>query len=211
MKVKNLTFQHHAKAPYFFKDLSLDLESGLLHALHGKNGVGKSVLLNILSRKIDSDAIITGEIVADSVELISQQFDQTLAPQFTFLENLQFGSLKRFPHPFRRLKKPSLDKLLEPFHIDINLPVCKLSGGQRQILALLLKLQQRPSLLLLDEPTATLDEQNALMVFEFLKTLKEITLLVVCHDRDLIQHYTTGQHLHLDIDAEGTRRLKPFF
>ncbi|MGE5195990.1 MAG: ATP-binding cassette domain-containing protein, partial [Anaerolineae bacterium] len=57
MRVKNLYFQHFKQAPYFFKNLSLHLEPGLIHALHGKNGVGKSVLLNILSKKTEKEAV----------------------------------------------------------------------------------------------------------------------------------------------------------
>lgn len=209
MKVKNLTFRHHPQAPHFFKNLSFELAAGQMHALHGKNGVGKSVLFTILSGKIPPEARMSGEVIAKHVELIHQQFDQTLVPDFSFLENLQMGSLPRLPSPFLRLKIPIIDKILKPFQIDTKIPVSKLSGGQRQVLALLLKLQRKPTVLLLDEPTATLDEENARMVFEFLKTLKGITFLVVCHDHALIQRYADGQHLYLETDQQGIRCLKP--
>jgi ABC-2 type transport system ATP-binding protein len=214
MKVKNLSFRYHKRAPYFFKELSFNLEEGLIHALHGKNGVGKSVLLHILSKRIEGEAVISGEIVAEKSALMNQQFDQALACQFTFLENMQFGCLGRFPSPFSCLKAPSYVmqdhflKLLEKFYIDVTIPVCKLSGGQRQILALLMKLQRETKILFLDEPTAALDEQNATMVFEFLKALKGVTILVVCHDQGLICRYTTGRHLRMEMDSEGLRQLK---
>lgn len=214
MKVKNLSFRHHKQAPYFFKDVSFDLEDGLIHALHGKNGVGKSVLLHILSQQIKGEAIISGEIIAQNVVLMNQQFDQALVGQFTFLENMQFGGLARYPSPFSRLQAPSevmqdhFLKLLEKFHIDVSLPVCQLSGGQRQILALLMKLCRETKVLLLDEPTAALDEQNATMVFEFLQALKGVVILVVCHDQDLVNRYTTGKHLRMEVDTQGLRQLK---
>jgi len=213
MRVKNLCFQHHPEAPYFFKDLSFELEEGRIHALHGKNGMGKSVLLHILSRHIEPGALLTGEISEETAVLLSQQFDQTLVGPFTFLENLEFGSLAKFPSPFARLKILSIPEhfleLLDRFHIDVNLPVHKLSGGQRQILALLMKLQRNPRLLLLDEPTATLDEQNAVMVFEFLlKELNGVTMLIVCHDRELIHRYATGKHFRLEMAPSGTRQLQ---
>lgn len=212
MKVKNLNFQHHKHAPYFFKNLSFKLEEGLIHALHGKNGVGKSVLLHILNKNVEKDAVINGEIIANNVLLMNQQFDQSLADQFTFMENLQFGSLNRFPSPLFRLKTPSLPAntlhLLEKFNIDVTIPAHKLSGGQRQILALLMQLQKETKILLLDEPTAALDEQNAIMVFEFLKSLKGITILAVCHDQALIRRYTTGKHLYMELDSQGLRNLQ---
>lgn len=197
MKVANLSFKHQKEGLYFFKELSFELEEGQIHALHGKNGVGKSVLLHLLSEQ------------SDEIALLTQQYDQILVGQFSFLENLQFASLKRFPSPFARLKSSiQMPDLLEKFHIDLNLPVNKLSGGQRQILALLMKLQKETKALLLDEPTAALDEQNATMVFEFLQSLEGVTMLIVCHDRELIERYTTGRHLYLEVGTNGQRIIK---
>lgn len=202
MRIQNLCFRHHAGAPEFFKNLSFELEEGRIHALHGKNGVGKSVLLHLLCEQIEGG----------TAELLSQQFDQTLVGQFSFLENLQFSLLSKFPKPLKRLKTPVIPEqfaqLLRRFHIDVTIPVSQLSGGQRQILALLMKLQRAPSILLLDEPTATLDEQNAEMVFEFLHSLQGVTMLVVCHDQELIRRYTTGRQLCLEIGSDGVRNLK---
>lgn len=212
MQVHQLSFRHHKNAPYFFKDLSFDLAPGKIHALHGKNGMGKSVLLNVLSRKISPPAVIEGEIKGgENAVLVDQRFDQMIADQFSFYENLKFACMHSFPKPFSRLMEPHFyPDFLEKFHIDPSKPVGKLSGGQRQILALLMVLQQKGSLLLLDEPTATLDEQNALLVFEFLKTLikQNVTLLIVCHDRELVNHYTDGQRFYLDMDVSGLRTLK---
>jgi ABC-type multidrug transport system ATPase subunit len=211
MQVRQLKFQHHKNAPLFFKDITFNLEQGKIHALHGKNGTGKTVLLNILSRKLPQEAILQGEIIGGEKSfLVNQRFDQMIADQFSFEENLKFACMNRFPGLFSGLRQPNAyADFLEKFHIDVSLPAYKLSGGQRQILALLMMLQRPTTLLLLDEPTATLDEQNAIMVFEFLKTLsqRDMTLLVVCHDRELVNRYTTGQHLHLEIDSSGTRHM----
>lgn len=202
MRIDNLCFRHHPGAPYFFKDLSFELEEGCIHALHGKNGVGKSVLLHLLSQQIEGGR----------AALLSQQFDQTLALPFTFLENLAFGLFSKFPSPLAQLKASAIPQqfahLLKRFNIDVTIPVCQLSGGQRQILALLMKLQRGPSLLLLDEPTAALDAQNAAMVFEFLHALRGVTMLIVCHDQELIRRYTTGRELCLEVGSDGVRQLK---
>ena len=84
MQVEALSFKHHKESPYFFKDLSFDLEPGKLHALHGKNGIGKSVLLQILSNKISSDAVVEGRISGVSrALLVNQRFDQMIADVFS--------------------------------------------------------------------------------------------------------------------------------
>lgn len=212
MQVHQLSFKHHRQAPYFFKNLCFDLTPGKMHALHGKNGMGKTVLLHLLNRKIPPQAVMEGNIKGgEKSVLVNQRFDQMIADQFSFQDNLKFACIDRFPRPFAPLKKPYFfPDFIEKFHIDIAKPASKLSGGQRQILALLMALQQKQDILLLDEPTATLDEQNAVIVFEFLKTLtqRNLTLLIVCHDRDLVNEYADGQHLYLEMDADGARQLK---
>lgn len=212
MYVHQLSYRHHKAAPYFFKNLSFELNSGRMHALHGKNGAGKSVLLNLLTQKKAPQAIVEGEIRGtEHAILVNQRFDHMIADQFSFEENLKFACMSSLPHPFLRLKEPHFyPHFFEKFHIDISQPVNKLSGGQRQILSLLMVLQQKRKILLLDEPTATLDEQNAILVFEFLKTLtlQGVTILVVCHDRDLVNTFANGHHLHLEMDSEGLRKLK---
>lgn len=211
MRVHQLSYRHHKNASYFFKNISFELTPGKMHALHGKNGMGKSVLLHLLSGKKSSQAIIEGEIRGvENATLVNQRFDQMIADQFSFDENLKFACMNTFPNPFLRLKKGNFPlDFLEKFHIDPSQPVNKLSGGQRQILALLMVLQQRKTILLLDEPTAALDEQNARLVFEFLQilTFQGIALLVVCHDQELIRSYTNGKHLHLEMDKDGCRKL----
>lgn len=208
MRVNNVSFRHEKQAAYFFRDLSFSLAPGMIHALHGKNGVGKSVLLNILNKSVDANCVMTGEVIAEKTVLMHQQFDQSLVFPFTFMDNMQFSGLTRYPGLFSRLRQPPLfPAIIDRFNIDVNIPVQRLSGGQRQVLALLMKLQRDTKVLLLDEPTAALDEQNAAMVFDFLSELRDVTILVVCHDQDLIRRYATGSHLLLQVDADG-RRLK---
>lgn len=154
MLVNNLSFQHSKNSPYFFRDLTFKLEQGKMHALHGKNGMGKSVLLNILSKRCSPEAVIKGKIVGgDKIVLVNQRFDQMITDNFTFTENFQFACKSRFPSAVSGLKRSGF---------------------------------------------------YAVMVFEFLKTLlvNNMTLLVVCHDRDLVKKYTTG------LDMDGLRRVR---
>jgi ABC-type multidrug transport system ATPase subunit len=208
MKVQNLYFQHAKGEPPFFEDISFELEPGFLHALYGKNGTGKTVLMHLLAGKKTPSR---GEIIGnEKAAFVNQRFDQMLADGFTFEENLKFAGIERFPSLFSPLKPPlpSLS-LVKQFHIDPKTPVKNLSGGQRQILALLMVLQRKGGILLLDEPTATLDAQNAKEVFEFLEALAKqgMTLLVVCHDQELIDEYTSGRRFHLTRESSGVRRL----
>lgn len=211
MQVEKLSYKHDKASGYFFEELSFALEPGKIHALQGKNGVGKSVLLNLLSGKQPPQAVVTGKLsCVKETAYVNQRFDQMIADQFSFQENLQFACMKAYPTLFSRLKQPKVDReLLDRFSIDPSKPVRLLSGGQRQILALLMVLQKPFTCLLLDEPTATLDEQNAEMVFAFLRELVfgPMTLLIVCHDKELMLRHTTGRMLTLEKDESGVRRL----
>ncbi|MCB1180518.1 MAG: ATP-binding cassette domain-containing protein [Chlamydiia bacterium] len=207
LQVKNLLYKHTRTSPPFFENLNFSLEKGKIHALFGKNGVGKTVLLNVLSNKHPLNSTLIGEIENKGVVLVNQRFDEMIVDQFTFLENLRFAKMGRFPNPIKNFKKDiDLPKAFLPFHISLSTPAYQLSGGQRQILALLMTLQQEVHILLLDEPTAALDVDNAKMVFEFLKRLP-ITQLVVCHDRELVRNYVTGKEFFLTMDVHGVRRL----
>lgn len=213
MLIKQLSFRHHENAPYFFKDISLELKPHKIHALHGKNGMGKTVLLNLLSGNAPPHSIVEGEIIGyEKAMLVNQRFDHMLADQFSFRDNLKFACMHTFPHPFAFLQQQPYFQpdFLKKFHIDESQPVKKLSGGQRQILALLMALQKKRTVLLLDEPTATLDQQNAAIVFEFLETLshQDVTFLIVCHDQKLIDRYTSGSHFHIEINSDGERKVK---
>lgn len=211
MKVQNLYFQHSEGDHPFFENVSFDLDPGHIHALHGKNGTGKTVLMHLLAgNKMPASGKIIGR---EKAAFVHQRFDQMLADQFTFEENLKFAGMERFPSLFSPLKPPlPYFSLVEQFHIDPKTPVKNLSGGQRQILALLMVLQRKVEVLLLDEPTATLDQQNAKMVFEFLKALaiQGMTLFVVCHDQELIEEFTTGGRFCLTRETSGSRRLHRF-
>lgn len=209
MKAHNLSYKHRQWGPYFFKGISFALERGKLHALHGKNRTGKSVLLNLLCGNRLPGSIVEGLIAFDGkICIVNQRFDRMICDRFGFDDNLRFACIGGYPSIFRGLKPfAEYPRLIDRFSIDRTKPVHLLSGGQRQILALFMVLQKPIDYLLLDEPTATLDEENAEMVFEFLKELTHqgVTVLAVCHDKELIERFVTGRSLRLPKMTAGVQ------
>ena len=137
--------------------------------------------------------------------MVQQKFDLMIADQFTFGQNLQIANLPEYPFFAPLPAHKPLPKLVERFGINSNTPAYLLSGGQRQILSILMVLQKHTKILLLDEPTAALDEKNAQMVMLFLQELiitTPITILIICHDKDLVHEYATKHYYELEVDEK---------
>lgn len=216
--LNNIEFRFRSSLPNLFEGLMLDIAPNKIHFVQGRNGAGKSTLFRILRGKIQQQEIGSGTLsidgkqvslsspkalralIGNKINMVDQSFDQMLASNFTFEENLRLANMGCYPS-LNRLPRPhALPDFVARFKIPKDSPVSLLSGGQRQILAILMMLQQDPSLLLLDEPTATLDEQNTHMVMDFLQHLvatTPITILIISHDREVVLKYSAGSYFEL--------------
>lgn len=225
----SFSFSETSATP-FFSGLSVSFEKNKIHFIRGKNGAGKSTLFRILRGIIYGGELCSGTIavgeelynlrhaderdtLSDHIRMVPQRFDDMLADQYTFRENLQLAAMDGLPSPLRGLPAaPPIPPLVDRFGITYTTPVHLLSGGQRQILAILMALQRSASILLLDEPTAALDEKNAAMVMEFLTNLiaseKNLTILIICHDKELVETYATGTFYYtIAVDPHGVRSI----
>lgn len=204
----------------FFKNVSAEFDSGKLHTIAGKNGVGKSTLLHTLhgDRTVESGSIIIDDVaymltnsgsidaLKKMIGFVPQSAGAVLVPELTVAENLQLATLSNVSllSPL-----PAIDTtLIRSFHIDPAQRAERLSGGQKHILAIAMILQQKRSVLLLDEPVAALDDENAALVLSFLEQLVQegMTIIVVTHDP--IKVTVPVQQWELIKQADGTRTLK---
>ncbi|MEH0843381.1 ABC transporter ATP-binding protein [Micromonospora sp. CPCC 205711] len=152
------------------RDCSLRLPAGRIAALVGPNGAGKSTLLHMAVGLLRPDAgtvRIFGQAPYDNPAVLPEvgfvAQDTPLYRDFTAAELVHLGSRLN-----RRWDSALARNRLAQVGIPPNLPVGKLSGGQRAQVALALALAKRPRLLLLDEPVASLDP---LARREFLQSL----------------------------------------
>lgn len=186
------------------KNVRLTAEEGDFITVIGGNGAGKSTLLNTLSGSLATD---TGQIILNGKDLtkkseekraqwISRVFQDPLmgtAPRMTVAENLSLAMHRGE----RRLFKRNLnDKSRHHFHsllkqtglgleARLDEEVGQLSGGQRQVIAMLMATLKRPELLLLDEHTAALDPQAADMVMKLTQkkvSEEKLTTLMITHN-----------------------------
>lgn len=189
-----------------FHKVSLKVNKGDFICIIGSNGAGKSTLLNIISGKLGIDR---GKIILDSSDItkepeslrcqkISRIFqDPALGtvPSMTIRENLSMAlnKGKRFDFSFlvnkknETMFKESLEILDLGLEEKLGTIVSKLSGGQRQSLALIMSTLTAPDLLLLDEHTAALDPKTSEIVMEITNKIvneKNLTALMVTHNID---------------------------
>lgn len=224
--IKNLTFSFPEIAAPLFNRCSLRFTDNRLHFIRGKNGSGKSTLFRIIRGMIYNGEHIEGTVtigkttyllndedhrreLSHTVRLVAQKFDRMIADQFSFTQNLQLATMPHYPHIETFSDDYRIPDLIKRFGINFDVPAGNLSGGQRQILAILMALQKPTSILLLDEPTAALDSKNGGMVMSFIQELlsvnKDLTILIICHDRDLVEQYADKEYYQIKVADDGTR------
>ncbi|MGE6570337.1 ABC transporter ATP-binding protein [Shewanella vesiculosa] len=141
-------------------DLSITLYPGMVVGLLGQNGAGKSTLMRCALGIIDIDQ---GDILTlgETPAALSIQAKERIGyvPQQPFgYEGFTIDKALELHRSFYPTWDMTLEQdWLERFDLDVTQAVQKLSVGQRQSLALIMAMAYRPSLLLLDEPVASLD------------------------------------------------------
>ena len=182
------------------RDLSLSLEAGDSVAIVGPSGCGKSTLLNILGTldEVDSGEFIfdgeslRGATPARLAELRSQKIGfifqlHHLLPQCSVLENVLLPTLalKTTDPAAARKRAEHLIKLVG-LEQRMNWKPAQLSGGERQRVAVVRALINEPRLILADEPTGALDEQNTDTLTDLLLSLQKetgVALVLVTHHK----------------------------
>jgi ribose transport system ATP-binding protein len=179
--------------------VDLDAAGGSVLALLGENGAGKSTLVKILVGDYTADAgefTIDGERLdhlnpimtrAAGVRMIHQEFQD--APALTVAENISLGRLpatKGVVHwrKARRRAERVLDQM--GVHLDPDATVGSLRIGERQIVEIARALSDEARVLILDEPTAALSQQEVDRLFSFLERLRSqgAAIIYITHRLD---------------------------
>jgi ABC-2 type transport system ATP-binding protein len=171
--------------------LDLSIAAGEIFGLLGPNGAGKTTTAGMLTTRVIPtsgrarvgavDVIAHPALAKQLIGIVSQQ--NTLDRQLTVWENLYFhGRLFGIPAPESRSLS---DRLLEQFHLSrwAKASVFALSGGMAQRLMVARAILHRPAVLFLDEPTAGLDPQSRLALWDILGELNKAgqTIMLLTH------------------------------
>ena len=185
-------------------DVSIDLNEGEVLALAGDNGAGKSTLIKVISgvyHPDDGDIIFNNKsIQLDNPKFAREKGIETIYQDLALADNLNVGAniflgrepmTTKFGVPVinRELMLSESKKVLKNLEINIpesslEEPVGKLSGGQRQAVAIGRALYWNAKLLIMDEPTAALGVPEQRNVMDLIKKLKEqkVSIIFISHN-----------------------------
>ena len=179
-----------------FSDLSLNFQSGMVYALIGDSGCGKTTLLNMLAKLETFDK---GEIIYKGKSLTSVKNEEFYRNELGYLfqnfgllesqtirENLELGMIGKKKNK-KQEKERLLLQALQAVRLDylsLNQKIFELSGGEAQRVALAKIILKNPPLILADEPTASLDPKNSKEIMEILLELRNAnrTIIIATHN-----------------------------
>ena len=199
-----------------FSDLSLNFQSGMVYALIGDSGCGKTTLLNMLAKLETFDkgeifykgnpltSIKNEEFYRNELGYLFQNFG--LLESQTIRENLELGMIgKKKKKNKKQEKERLLLQALQAVRLDylnLNQKIYELSGGEAQRVALAKIILKDPPLILADEPTASLDPKNSKEIMEILLELRNAnrTIIIATHNPSIWK--MADQVIHLSQDGK---------
>ena len=197
-----------------FSDLSLNFQGGMVYALIGDSGCGKTTLLNMLAKLETFDK---GEIIYKGKSLTSLKNNEFYRNELGYLfqnfgllesqtirENLELGMIGKKKNK-KQEKERLLLQALQAVRLDylcLNQKIFELSGGEAQRVALAKIILKNPPLILADEPTASLDPKNSKEIMEILLELRNAnrTIIIATHNPSIWK--MADQVIHLSQDGK---------
>jgi len=197
LKMENISKTYDVNNIKANDDITFEVRKGEIHALVGENGAGKSTLMRILygSERADSGKItlnnsvvdISSPIVANKhgIGMVHQHFK--LINEFTVAQNVVLGLEPKHNYFLfdntRAIKEVSDVIKQNNFHISPENKISELSVGQMQQVEIVKMLHRKADLLILDEPTSVLTEQEIQRLFENLRSLVKQgkTIIIITH------------------------------
>jgi len=188
--IKNLCFSYTNKPPYILNDISLNLPQGIYLSIVGENGSCKTTLIKLILGllKPTSGSI---EIDSNSIGYVPQRLD-SFNSQFPITVKEVLSCHKK------TLKNNSID--IDSILKDVNMLNFKnrllgmLSGGQQQRVLIARALMGNPDIIVLDEPSTGVDENNQKEIYNILRKLNKEnkkTIISIEHNLDIAINNST--------------------
>jgi len=196
IEINNLTYSYPGTDKIILNDISLKINKGDIIGLSGESGEGKSTFLDLISGLSKPSK---GEILVDGVNIHNDEInwqhqvgyvpqdiyllDDTIKANIAFGENMDRFNNERFN---KSINMAQLSDFIESLPNKENAFVgdrgMRLSGGQKQRIGIARSLYFEPKILILDEPTSSLDVKNESLILEDIYNLSgKITIIIISH------------------------------
>ena len=218
IEIKNLDFAYNGEA--VLKDVNLAIRQKDFVAIIGPNGGGKTTLLKLmlgLLKPLQGTINVNGKSprkASSCIGYVPQDVHMNRSFPITVIDVVLMGKLGPKKHWTRRSAANRRDAMAALERMGMvayaDKKIGELSGGQRQRVFIARALATRPQLLLLDEPTASIDTKGQTDLYQLLKELnQDITVVVVSHDLLVISRFVksvacVNKSLHYHDQAEIT-------
>ena len=198
------------------KDVDFHLAKGEIHALMGENGAGKSTLIKILTgiyQKDSGEILLNGKQIAPSssneaqslgISTIYQEIN--LVPNLSICENIFLGRQQKKNgridwHQIENKAKELLNSI--GIDIDVTEMVSSLSTPMQQMVAIVRAMSLNAQIMVVDEATSSLDENEVKIFFNILRRLKEKGISVIFISHRLAEIYEICDHVTILKDGEN--------
>ena len=210
IRFKSLTYIYNKDMPYAkiaLDDINLEIKEGVISALIGETGSGKSTLvehLNALLLPSKGQLEILDYVLMPKIKMnflkelrknvgLVFQFSEYQLFEETVIKDVAFGPLN-FGYSLEEASKMAIDalKLVGIDSSVYNMSPLELSGGQKRRVAIAGIIACNPSIIVLDEPTAGLDPIGAkemIDLFVSLNSKMNKTIIIVSHDNEMVYKY----------------------
>ncbi len=198
IKIKNVSFSYPQKS--IFNSIDLIIPANKITVISGSSGEGKSTLADLITglHEPNEGEILIDDKTIEQIGLANWRQVISYMPQESFLMHESIRANFKWAAPnvtdeqiWKALEdseaKEFVSLLPEGIDAIVGDKGTKLSGGQRQRIALARALVRKPKLLILDEATNALDEENESKIFDTIFKLKETTVLIITHRKSLLE------------------------
>ena len=200
ISTKGLNYKYNEQASFSFPDINLGIDENLL--IIGSSGIGKTTLLHLLAGLLESNS--------GSINLYGQDISKLTQHQIDKFRGQNIGIVFQKPHFVNSLtvkenlqlaqylgNKKDQNRIVDILSsLDIldkeNKKPKKLSQGEKQRASIAMAIVNSPKLILADEPTSSLDDENCDRVIKLLKKQAsefKAQLIVITHDNRLKKHF----------------------
>ncbi len=193
LELKNISFAYDKQT--VLENISLDIFKNDFLAIIGPNGGGKSTLLKLILGLLKTKkGKITKHLKNNSIGYVPQNTNLNTNFPITALEVVLMGHIGNSRQFFGYSKEDRACAIHSLTQVSMeefaNSKIGDLSGGQRQRVFIARALCSNPKVMLLDEPTASIDVKGQKDIYELLKELNEkIAIVVVSHDISVLLNY----------------------